>query len=72
VQPEERNGVRDISALLTVGGGGRKRKTADIEDEILAKLEKDNYHTRLKSDFLPARTDLKGSVDFMTASCIHC
>ncbi len=36
----------DISALLTAGGGGRKGKTADIEDEILAELEKNNYHTR--------------------------
>lgn len=36
----------DISRLLTVGGGGRKSKTADVEDEILAELEKGNYHTR--------------------------
>ncbi len=36
----------DISGLLTVGGGGRKAKTAGIEDEILAELEKGNYHTR--------------------------
>ena len=36
----------DISGLLTVGGGGRKSKIAGIEDEILAELEKDNYHTR--------------------------
>ncbi len=37
----------NISGLLTVGGGGgRKAKTADIEDEILAELEKGNYHTR--------------------------
>lgn len=36
----------DISGLLTVGGGGRKGKTAGIEGEILAELEKGNYHTR--------------------------
>ncbi len=36
----------DISGLLMVGGGGRKAKTAGIEDEILAELEKGNYHTR--------------------------
>ncbi len=36
----------DISGLLTVNGGGRKRKTAGIEEEILAELEKNNYHTR--------------------------
>lgn len=36
----------DISKLLTVGGGGRKGKTAGIEDEISAELERGNYHTR--------------------------
>ena len=36
----------DISRLFTVGGGGRKRKTAEFENEILAELEKGNYHTR--------------------------
>ena len=36
----------DISRLLTIRGGGRKSKTAGIEKEILAELEKDNYHTR--------------------------
>lgn len=36
----------DISGLLTIGGGGRKGKTAGIESEILAELEKGNYHTR--------------------------
>ena len=36
----------DISGLFTVGGGGRKRKTAEFEDEILAELEKGSYHTR--------------------------
>ena len=36
----------EISGLFTVGGGGRKRKTAEFENEILAELEKGNYHTR--------------------------
>lgn len=36
----------DISGFLTIGGGGRKAKTAGIENEILAELEKGNYHTR--------------------------
>ncbi len=36
----------DISGLFTVGGGGRKRKTAEFENEILAELEKGSYHTR--------------------------
>ena len=30
----------DISGLLMVGGGGRKSKTAGIEDALLAELEK--------------------------------
>ena len=36
----------DITGLFTVGGGGRKRKTAEFENAILAELEKGNYHTR--------------------------
>ncbi len=36
----------DISGLLTIRGGGRKGKTAGMEDEILAELKKNNYHTR--------------------------
>jgi len=36
----------DISGLLMVSGGGRKSKTAGIEDAILAELEKGNYHIR--------------------------
>ncbi len=36
----------NISGILTIRGGGRKGKTASIEDEILAELEKNNYHTR--------------------------
>jgi len=49
----------DISDLLTVGGGGRKRKTAGIEDEILAELEKNNYHTRQQiADMIHEKFDI--------------
>ena len=37
----------DISSLLALKEGrGRKRKTAEVEELILAELEKGNYHTR--------------------------
>ncbi len=34
------------SLLVVRGGGGRKRKLADVEEQIIGELEKDNYHTR--------------------------
>lgn len=49
----------DISRLLTVGGGGRKSKTAGLEDEILAELEKGNYHTRQQiADMIHEKFDI--------------
>lgn len=37
----------DTGSLLKLKEGrGRKRKTADVEEQILAELEKGNYHTR--------------------------
>lgn len=36
----------DVSRLLSIRGGGRRSKTAGLEDEILAELEKGNYQTR--------------------------
>ncbi len=35
-----------MDSLLVVKGGGRKRKLADVEEQIIGELEKDNYHTR--------------------------
>jgi len=35
-----------MDGLLEVKGGGRKRKLADVEEQIIGELEKDNYHTR--------------------------
>lgn len=32
--------------MVRKSGNGRKRKTADIESQILAELETNNYHTR--------------------------
>ena len=36
--------VREL--MVRKSGNGRKRKTADIESQILAELETHNYHTR--------------------------
>ena len=37
----------DIKSLLSIKrGSGRKSKTSDIESEIVAEIEKGNYHTR--------------------------
>lgn len=37
---------RDLSSLLSIRGGGRKLKAVGLESEIIAELEKGNYHTR--------------------------
>ena len=38
---------QDASALLSIkAGSGRKSKAAGLEEEIVAEIEKDNYHTR--------------------------
>ena len=36
----------DFKQALTIRGGGRKAKSADVEKEILDEIEKGNYHTR--------------------------
>ena len=37
----------DIESLLSIkSGSGRKRKTSGVEAEIVAEIEKENYHTR--------------------------
>ena len=37
---------KSLSEILTIRGGGRKAKSADVEKEILDEIEKGNYHTR--------------------------
>ena len=37
---------KSLSEILTIRGGGRKAKSADVENEILDEIEKGNYHTR--------------------------
>jgi len=36
----------DIDSLLHVGGGGRKRKLADVEDAIIEEINSNNYHSQ--------------------------
>jgi transposase len=36
----------DIDSLFHVGGGGRKRKLADVEDAIIEEINSNNYHSQ--------------------------
>ena len=38
--------TKSLSEILTIRGGGRKAKSAGVEDEIINELEKGDYHTR--------------------------
>ncbi len=46
LRKELRKTEPDYAQIFTIGGGGRKSKIADVEDEILEELEKGNYQTR--------------------------
>ena len=36
----------EIERLMKVGGGGRKRKLENIEEAVIAEIEKKDYHSR--------------------------
>jgi len=36
----------DIKSLLKIGGGGRKSKTVDVEEEIINEINNNQYHSR--------------------------
>ena len=36
----------EVENLLSVGGGGRKRKLKDLESAIVGEIERNNYHSR--------------------------
>jgi len=36
----------EIKGLLKIGGGGRKSKTADVEEEIINEINNNQYHSR--------------------------
>jgi transposase len=44
VQARLNNG--EIKELLKIGGGGRKSKTADVEEEIINEINSNQYHSR--------------------------
>ena len=44
IQKKLNNG--EIKDLLKIGGGGRKSKTADVEEEIINEINNNQYHSR--------------------------
>ena len=44
-------------------GSGKKRRTAGLEDEIIAEIERNNYHTRQQiADMIQEKFHVKVSV----------
>ncbi len=58
-----------VSDLMVIkSGGGRKRKTAGIEEQILAELEAGNYRTRQEiADMIEDKFHMK-----VSRSCVGC
>ena len=55
--------IKSISELLVIRGGGRKSKSAGIENEILNEIEKENYHTRQQiADMIKEKFNITMSV----------
>ena len=44
IQAKLNNG--DVDSLLEIGGGGRKSKTANVEEEIINEITSNQYHSR--------------------------
>ena len=36
----------DVDGLFSIGVGGRKRKLADVEEDIIEEINNNNYHSR--------------------------
>jgi len=54
---------KSITELLVIRGGGRKAKSAGIENEILNEIEKENYHTRQQiADMIKEKFNITMSV----------
>ena len=52
----------EISALFHVGGGGRKRKLADLEESIIEEVNNTNFHTHQQiADMVHEKFGLKVS-----------
>ena len=61
VQTKLNNG--EIKDLLKVGGGGRKSKTADVEEEIIDEINTNQYHSRQQiADMILERHGIKLSI----------
>jgi transposase len=53
----------ETGALFSVGGGGRKCKLKDIENEIIKEIESNNYHSRQQiADMIQERYGIKVSL----------
>ena len=55
---------KDISGLLTLkNGSGSRSKTKGLEEEIIAEVERGNYHTRQQiADMIEEKFQVKVSV----------
>jgi transposase len=53
----------DIDSLFHVGGGGRKRKLADVEDSIIQEINSNNYHSHQQiADMIQEKYEIKVSL----------
>ena len=53
----------EIKGLLKIGGGGRKSKTADVEEEIIKEINNNQYHSRQQiADMIYEKHGIKLSV----------
>ena len=64
VQNQYRFTPEDVAGLLAIKrGSGKKRRTAGLEDEIIAEIERNNYHTRQQiADMIQEKFHVKVSV----------
>ena len=54
---------KDVSGLLTLkNGSGSRSKTKGLEEEIIAEVERGNYHTRQIADMIEEKFQVKVSV----------
>jgi len=53
----------NIDSLFHVGGGGRKRKLADVEDDIIEEINSNNYHSHQQiADMIQEKYGIKVSL----------
>jgi transposase len=56
-------GKGEIDNLFKVGGGGRKRKLENIEEAIIAEIEKNDYHSHQQiADMIQEKHGIKVSL----------